>query len=332
MASSNKVIFKFGTKAKYLALSTKLENALYFLTDTGELYRGTVPFGRARVFQGSRYNVETKAEAITRIVDNVPLAFNDLMLLRNSDETMDIFMYLDTGWIQLNNSTSGSDSGGGIPVSRIEAVESDVSGLKTRMGTAENAIAALNSELNRIRAAMEGMFHFAGEVSDINNVLNPEKGGVYRVGTKEYAWNGTEFVELGDLIDIANLATKLELGTAVADLEALIGQKAHDETDTSTGQVTHVPASGIYRELFEHPEEILPIFNGLIPGLVPVLSGYTNAQKEQMFMNALGEWVEVSSEGGVTYYIATDGQRFTSITEYVAHMIEITPHKWIEFT
>ena len=43
--AKQKVIFKFGTRAEYNALVTKQANALYFLLDTHELYRGEVPFG-----------------------------------------------------------------------------------------------------------------------------------------------------------------------------------------------------------------------------------------------------------------------------------------------
>lgn len=39
------VIFKFGTRAQYDALATKDSNALYWLIDTHELYRGDVLFG-----------------------------------------------------------------------------------------------------------------------------------------------------------------------------------------------------------------------------------------------------------------------------------------------
>lgn len=39
------VIFKYGTKAQYEALATKDSNALYWLLDTQEIYRGSVLFG-----------------------------------------------------------------------------------------------------------------------------------------------------------------------------------------------------------------------------------------------------------------------------------------------
>lgn len=319
MATSNKVIFKFGTRAKYNALANKLDNALYFLTDTGELYRGTVPFGQARVFQGLKYNSETEAAAIARIIGSSPLAYNDLLIMRNNDDTMNLYIYTTTGWIKLTQST--------VPVSRIDALDNRVTGLNGRVDTLETTVADLNSRINALNSAL----HFVDRVNDLSEVLNPENGGIYQVGNKEYAWNGTEFVELGDLIDTSNLATKIELNEAIADLEALIGKPEHDEVEPTTGETIHHPASGLYAEIFNYQQEI-PEFDGVIAGLVPVLTGnYTPEQKESMFLNALGEWVQVTSEGGVTYYVATDGQRFTSLTDYVEHMIEITPHKWIEF-
>lgn len=39
-----KVLFYTATASQYAALTTKNENALYFITDTGELYKGTARF------------------------------------------------------------------------------------------------------------------------------------------------------------------------------------------------------------------------------------------------------------------------------------------------
>jgi len=41
---ANKVLFFTATAAQYAALETKNENAIYFLTDTGEIYKGSTPF------------------------------------------------------------------------------------------------------------------------------------------------------------------------------------------------------------------------------------------------------------------------------------------------
>ncbi len=41
---ANKVLFFTATAAQYAALQTKNESAIYFLTDTGEIYKGSTPF------------------------------------------------------------------------------------------------------------------------------------------------------------------------------------------------------------------------------------------------------------------------------------------------
>lgn len=62
MANVNrKVLFKFGSRAQYDALSVNeiQDNALYFLLDTNELYRGAVPICKAHYFEGNIGENET---------------------------------------------------------------------------------------------------------------------------------------------------------------------------------------------------------------------------------------------------------------------------------
>lgn len=54
MATNSPVLFKFGTRAEYNALTTKADNALYFLTDTGELLRGERNLAQANFYEGER--------------------------------------------------------------------------------------------------------------------------------------------------------------------------------------------------------------------------------------------------------------------------------------
>ena len=50
-------ILKYGTQANYNALATKDANVLYFCTDTGKIYKGTVDFTDAIVFAASKDGV-----------------------------------------------------------------------------------------------------------------------------------------------------------------------------------------------------------------------------------------------------------------------------------
>lgn len=65
-----------------------------------------------------------------------------------------------------------------------------------------------------------GAFHFKGKADSFTDgniivggtaVANPKNGDVYQVGDKEYAYNGTTWVELGFNIDLTNYATKTDL-------------------------------------------------------------------------------------------------------------------------
>jgi hypothetical protein len=57
----NRVLFKVGARADYVALEEKASNALYFLVDTGELYKGsTLIASKQRVFH---YTGLTPADA-----------------------------------------------------------------------------------------------------------------------------------------------------------------------------------------------------------------------------------------------------------------------------
>lgn len=49
---ASKVEFKTGTRAQYLALQTKPDNVIYFLTDSGEIYKGSVLMSGREHFKG----------------------------------------------------------------------------------------------------------------------------------------------------------------------------------------------------------------------------------------------------------------------------------------
>lgn len=295
-----KVLFKFGTKAQYLALASKQENALYFLLDTGELYRGEVPFGQEHIYAGARIGTATDIASITAILNGATPVNSDICLITNSDGSVNSYVY-------------------------------DASNTTWRVINLGSQIADLEAQLAQIRALAAGAFHFKGAVNDLANVVNPSEGDVYQVGNKEYAYNATddEWVELGDTFDLSAYATKIELNSAVSSLEALIGQPEHTETDDTTGDLVTVPATGIYYQLKNNADQLIPLFNGTIAGLVPVATGeLTNTAKANMFMNALGNWVTVSGGGSSGPYTDPEGNTYNTIEEYVEHMVETYNLEW----
>ena len=71
----DKVKFKFGTIKEYTSLETKLDNTLYFLVDSGELYKGQTPIAQSHVYKGIKLNQETDIEALERFINNkIPIS------------------------------------------------------------------------------------------------------------------------------------------------------------------------------------------------------------------------------------------------------------------
>ena len=272
-----KVLFKFGTSAQYLALENKLDNALYFLTDTGELYKGDQAIAKSRVYKGTRQLNENNDEALLRIsADYIPVA-GDIGIIINSDNTLDAFIRSsDNLWNQINT-----------PTSQLENRLNNLELLVNNLGT---------------------VFSYRGSVADLSNISNPRNGDVYIVENSEYVWNGSKWIEFGSPIDLSNYATK-----------DLIGNPQSSYIDSETGETIITPATGIYKELFDHAETILPLFNGVKSGLVPIAEAtLTEKEKAHKVLNALGQWITVND---MQEYTTPDGKKFNNIEEYIEYMV-----------
>lgn len=86
--AANQVVFKYGTREQYDNLAAKATNALYFLTDTGEIYRGDVNLARGSHYEGERNLVddvwETDLEVIERVFASVsvPEVVDDIFVIK----------------------------------------------------------------------------------------------------------------------------------------------------------------------------------------------------------------------------------------------------------
>jgi len=212
-----KVLFKFGTAAQYAALDNKLDNALYFLLDTNELYRGTIPFGQAHVYTGTRPVDASDTDAITAIINDAPIVQGDIVVIRNNDNTSNAFVYSEEedDWLKIGDSNVDTIA------TRLTTLEGTVANLDAILngvaGDPETGIEAqdglidrvsdLETELASLSAAAAGAFHFKGTTEDLDSIVNPAEGDVYQVGTSEYAWNGEDWIELGTPYDLSNYVT-----------------------------------------------------------------------------------------------------------------------------
>lgn len=103
----NDVLFKYGTRADYDALKGNVkDNALYFLTDTGELLRGARNLGQANHYEGIRQAGETDAQVITRVVQGHHLIKNDIFvvktLIAEGKYSFTAYTYDGTNWCAMD--------------------------------------------------------------------------------------------------------------------------------------------------------------------------------------------------------------------------------------
>lgn len=111
-----------------------------------------------------------------------------------------------------NKAAVGDDATAGTVKGRIKALETTSTTYGTRITDNENAISALNGKIS-------GVFHFKGAATKNGDnlydskglITNPELGDVYTVGDAEYAWAGTEWIELGITTDLSNYYNKSEV-------------------------------------------------------------------------------------------------------------------------
>lgn len=166
----------------------------------------------------------------------------------------------------------------------VETLKTDVAGLKTAVGNVYTKEETYTKEdvNDLVSNAISGVFHFRGSVESFDQLpAEKAEGDVYQVVDKEYAWNGTEWVELGFLVDLSSYATRTYVDEAVkvvADdldlaeeaIETINGRlDGHDEAiedlqsaDTAIGQRIDGVEEDI-TALVEEDERLAGLIGGL---------------------------------------------------------------------
>lgn len=109
-----KVLFKYGTRADYDALKGNiLENALYFLTDTGEILRGSVNLTKNHYYDGEVAKGETDLQVINRVMTGKTAVQDDVFLVKKTiiegQVTVVPYMYTGLQWLPLSGAQAASE-------------------------------------------------------------------------------------------------------------------------------------------------------------------------------------------------------------------------------
>lgn len=140
---------------------------------------------------------------------------------------------------------------------RMDTAESDIDALQATVGSAADGLVKQVNDLETnlstnyydktaVDGLVAGAFHFKGEADSFDGTdiiidstpLDTMKAGdVYQVGDKEYAYDGTKWIELGFTIDLSNYALKTyvdsAVGTAKTELQGYADQAESDAVEAA---------------------------------------------------------------------------------------------------
>lgn len=179
----NDVLFKYGTRADYDALKGNVkDNALYFLTDTGELLRGARNLGQANHYEGIRQADETDAQVIARVVENASLIKNDIFvvktLIAEDKYSFTAYTYDGTNWCAMDGNYNAEN----IYFDKNFTVTEAIGTIKD-LPNGQATLEAAGKNLKEVLAAL-----FAKEqnptITQPSVAITANKMKAYEVGTK----------------------------------------------------------------------------------------------------------------------------------------------------
>lgn len=179
----NDVLFKYGTRAEYDALKGNVkDNALYFLTDTGELLRGARNLGQANHYEGIRQAGETDAQVIARVVKNASLIKNDIFvvktLIAEDKYSFTAYTYDGTNWCAMDGNYNAEN----IYFDKNFTVTEAIGTIKD-LPNGQATLEAAGKNLKEVLAAL-----FAKEqnptITQPSVAITANKMKAYEVGTK----------------------------------------------------------------------------------------------------------------------------------------------------
>ena len=91
----------------------------------------------------------------------------------------------------------------------FEAFQNDV---EAQFSALTADVEDLDNRVESLEGKISGVWHFKGKldtIEELDEVENPENGDVWQVGESEYAWNGTEWVYLGEAADFSEINGRL---------------------------------------------------------------------------------------------------------------------------
>lgn len=146
---------------------------------------------------------------------------------------------------QIPDTTTVEGLGSAVDSLRVDmtTAQGDISDLETAVGTSGDAanaegslfarVAQHTADISALEGKVAGVFHFKGAAPNgqLASVSDPEVGDVYTVGDKEYAWSGSEWVELGFTTDLSAYSTTEQMNEAITAAKSEVASAANTYAD-----------------------------------------------------------------------------------------------------
>lgn len=231
-----KVSYKQGSKATYLGLLARDPNALYFCTDTHELFRGDDLYSDGLRVVESFQALPTYALAADGILYFCKDTGCGFVLNEARDGWLPVVHGIDNDTIVVND--NGLMRVNIIPFSSVSGLEEKLSEIEQRIvtsgaisGTSDELaisddgtlsiraveqvkIVGLEDRLANIEKSIVGGIRYCGSVETFDNLpTGAETGDLYEVreDNSEWCWNGEQWFEYGKTTDHEAYATKSEV-------------------------------------------------------------------------------------------------------------------------
>ena len=199
------VVLKYGLRAEYDALQEKSSNVLYFLTDTGEIYRGDVNLARGSHYEGIRTikedgSYENDNEVFARVLSSRPAVKDDIFVIKTqigeSDKyTYTAYTYDGENWAAMD----GNYNADNVIFDKDMIVTNNIGAFQMPNGVSSTTLPTAGKSLKDVLANL-----LAKELQPVR-VSSPSVNLTSKINNGAYKW-----VEVGDeVLELSVFTTAL---------------------------------------------------------------------------------------------------------------------------
>ena len=202
---SQNVLFKIGTRAQFDAIVTKNQNTLYWLSDTQELYKGDILFGKGALASETASGL-LSAEDYKKLKELIVSGgTTDLSPVDGSivitDKKIGVKLSAVDGNLLKTNDDGLFATVDLKPIEgRLTTVEGNLTKVEDRLTAVEGRIDPVEKDIADIKQSIKGGIRYAGSVPTYSDLpTNAKQGDLYEVSSdgSEWCFNGNEWFEYG---------------------------------------------------------------------------------------------------------------------------------------